>query len=130
VNAQQAPSKAGLAAEESTTPGVAAPMSRPTESAEERKQRKREEAERRNRLTPLRAAVEKCEKELDRLTRLQAEINTQLESPDLYAESAKDRLRQLTEQQGRLAREVEQVETQWLEHSERLETETRRQEPV
>jgi ATP-binding cassette subfamily F protein 3 len=118
--------KASLATEDSTAPGAAAPSSRPTESAEERKQRKREEAERRNRLTPLRSAVEKCEKELDRLTRLQAEINTQLESPEIYAESAKDRLRQLTEQQGRLAREVEQVEAQWLEHSERLETETNR----
>jgi ATP-binding cassette subfamily F protein 3 len=97
-----------------------------SESAEERKQRKREEAERRNRLTPLRAAVEKCEKELERLTRLQAEIQAQLESPDIYVEGAKDRLRQLTEQQGRLTREVEQVEAQWLEHSERLESETRR----
>ena len=97
-----------------------------SESAEERKQRKREEAERRNRLTPLRAAVDKCEKELERLTRLQAEIQAQLESPEIYAEGAKDRLRQLMEQQGRLGREVEQVEGQWLEHSERLETETRR----
>jgi len=110
-------------------PSVAKPIDAPTadksESAEERKQRKREEAERRNRLTPLRAAVEKCEKELERLTRLQADIQAQLESPEIYTEGAKDRLRQLTEQQGRLTREVQQVEAQWLEHSERLETETR-----
>jgi ATP-binding cassette subfamily F protein 3 len=96
------------------------------ETAEDRKQRKREEAEKRNRLTPLRAAVEKCEKELDRLAKLQAELQAQLESPEIYTESAKDRLRKLTEQQGRLTREVEQVEAQWLEHTERLETETRR----
>jgi ATP-binding cassette subfamily F protein 3 len=96
------------------------------ETADERKQRKREEAERRARLTPFRQAVEKCEKELERLTRLQADIQAQLESPDLYAEASKDRLRKLTEQQGRVAREVEDAEAQWLEHSERLETETRR----
>ncbi len=96
------------------------------QTAEERKQRKREEAERRNRLTPLRAAVEQCEKELERLAKQQAQLQAQLESPDLYAESAKDRLRKLTEQQGRLTREVEQVEAKWMEHSERLETETRR----
>jgi ATP-binding cassette subfamily F protein 3 len=96
------------------------------ETAEDRKQRKREEAEKRNRLTPLRAAVDKCEKELERLAKLQAEIRAQLESPDIYTEAAKDRLRKLTEQQGRLTREVEQVEAQWLEHTERLETETRR----
>jgi ATP-binding cassette subfamily F protein 3 len=97
-----------------------------SETAEERKQRKREEAERRNRLTPLRAAVEQCEKELERLTKLQAELQAQLESPDLYTEASRDKLRKLTEQQGRLAREVEQVEAKWMEHSERLETETRR----
>jgi ATP-binding cassette subfamily F protein 3 len=121
-------------AETESAPGAAAaskPESSPatgerSETAEERRQRKREEAERRNRLTPLRAAVEKCEKELERLTRLQAEIQAQLESPEIYAEGAKDRLRQLTEQQGRLSREVEQVEALWLEHSERLETEARR----
>jgi ATP-binding cassette, subfamily F, member 3 len=112
--------------------GAKAPASAATnggtgaESAEERKQRTREEAERRNRLTPLRAAVDKCEKELERLTRLQADIQAQLESPEIYTEAAKDRLRQLTEQQGRLNREVQQVEAQWLEHSERLESETRR----
>ncbi len=58
---------------------------------------------------------------------LQADIQAQLESPDIYAEGAKDRLRQLTEQQGRLAREVEEVEAPagWSTR-ERLETETRR----
>ena len=121
---EKASEKAALnrrAAEDATSNnGVSA------ETAEERKQRKREEAERRNRLTPLRAAVEKCEKELDRLAKLQAELQAQLESPEIYAESAKDRLRKLTEQQGRLTREVEQVEAQWMEHTERLESETRR----
>jgi ATP-binding cassette subfamily F protein 3 len=99
---------------------------READTAEERKQRKREEAERRNRLTPLRAVIEQCEKDLERLARQQAEIQAQLESPDLYTEGAKDRLRRLTEQQGRLSREVEQVEAKWMEHTERLETETRR----
>jgi len=121
---EKASEKAALnrrAAEDATSNnGVSA------ETAEERKQRKREEAERRNRLTPLRAAVEKCEKELDRLAKLQAELQAQLESPEIYTESAKDRLRKLTEQQGRLTREVEQVEAQWMEHTERLESETRR----
>jgi ATP-binding cassette subfamily F protein 3 len=108
---------------EAAAPGRAAGK---PESAEERKQRKREEAERRNRLTPLRAAIEKCEQELERLTKQQAGIQAQLESPEIYAESAKERLRKLTEQQGRLSREVEQLEAQWMEHTERLETETRR----
>ncbi|MEP7245523.1 MAG: ATP-binding cassette domain-containing protein [Gammaproteobacteria bacterium] len=95
------------------------------ESAESRKQRKREEAERRNRLTPLRNAIEKCERDLERLTKERAEIETALQAPDLYSESAKDRLRKLMERQGKLAREVDEVEAQWLDYSERLETEAR-----
>ena len=105
----------------------ASPSSAAAESAEARKQRKREEAERRNRLTPLKAAIDKCERELERLTKERAEIETALQSPELYAEASKDRLRQLTEKQGRLARELEQVEAQWLENSERLEAESRAQ---
>ena len=99
---------------------------REPETAESRKQRKREEAERRNRLTPLRAAVEKCERDIERLTKERAEIEAQLQSPDLYAEGAKDRLRRLTETQGRLARELADTEALWLEHTERLETESRK----
>src|SRR6185503_19094956 len=90
---------------------------RETETAESRKQRKREEAERRNRLTPLRAAVEKCEREIERLTKERAEIEAQLLSPDLYADGTKDRLRKLTETQGRITRELADAEAQWLEHS-------------
>jgi len=118
---------AGPAGDAASAEGASAePTKREVETAESRKQRKREEAERRNRLTPLRAAIEKCERELDRLSQEKADLQAQLESPDLYTEGARDRLRQLTERQGKLAREVERVEAQWLEHTERLETETRR----
>src|SRR5262249_23651081 len=107
-----------------SAPG-AAPVTAPTEAKREaetaaaRKQRKREEAERRNRLTPLRAAVEKCEREIERLTKERAEIEAQLQSPELYADGGKDRLRKLTETQGRIARELADTEAQWLEYSER-----------
>jgi ATP-binding cassette subfamily F protein 3 len=109
-----------------TSSPAESPAAIPAETAESRKQRKREEAERRNRLTPLRAAVEKCERDIERLTKERADIEAQLQSPELYAEGAKDRLRKLTETQGRLARELENVEEQWLEHSERFEVESRK----
>jgi ATP-binding cassette, subfamily F, member 3 len=99
---------------------------RETETAESRKQRKREEAERRNRLTPLRSAVERCEREIERLTKERAEIEAQLQSPDLYADGAKERLLKLTEAQGRITRELADTEAQWLEHSERFEAESRK----
>src|SRR5215469_16754338 len=46
---------------------LATPAIRESESADARKQRKREDAERRNRLSPLRAQVARCEQELERL---------------------------------------------------------------
>jgi ATP-binding cassette subfamily F protein 3 len=115
-----------LAAAPGATPVAdAVETKREAETAESRKQRKREEAERRNRLTPLRAAVEKCEREIERLTKERAEIEAQLQSPELYAEGSKERLRTLTELQGRITRELAATEAQWLEHSERLESESR-----
>lgn len=113
----------------SAAPGTDVPAAEPkreTETAESRKQRKREEAERRNRLTPLRAAVEKCERDIERLTKERADIEVQLQSPEIYAEGAKERLRKLTENQRRLARELAHTEEQWLEHTERLEEESRK----
>ena len=48
---------------------AAEPAARKPATTEARRQRKREEAERRNSLSPLRAAVAKCEAELERLAR-------------------------------------------------------------
>ena len=107
-----------------TSMSAGSPAAVPAETAESRKQRKREEAERRNRLTPLRGAVEKCERDIERLTKERADIEAELQSPEIYTDGAKDRLRKLTETQGRLARELANVEEQWLEHSERLEAES------
>jgi ATP-binding cassette subfamily F protein 3 len=98
-----------------------APARPEAESAEARRQRKREEAERRNRLSPLRAAIEKCERRLETLAAERTEIESALQAPDLYADNAKDRLRELLERQARLAREIERVEAEWLEQTERLE---------
>jgi ATP-binding cassette subfamily F protein 3 len=114
----------GNSASSSADSSTAAAKREP-ETAESRKHRKREEAERRNKLTPLRAAIEKSERDMDRLTRERAEVETALAAPDIYSDAAKDRLRKLMDQQARLTRELEQAETQWLENTERLESETR-----
>jgi ATP-binding cassette subfamily F protein 3 len=96
-----------------------------SEGAESRKQRKREEAERRNRLTPLKAKIAQCDDELSRLAARSAALQTQLAAPDIYAASSKDRLKELLAQQAQLARETERVETAWLEASEALEEQSR-----
>lgn len=94
---------------------------RETETAESRKQRKREEAERRNRLAPLRAELAKHEKELEKLTAARAKLEEQLAAPDIYSHSAKDRLRDLLAEQTRIVQELAKVETAWLEVTEQLE---------
>jgi ATP-binding cassette subfamily F protein 3 len=92
-----------------------------TETAEARKQRKRVEAERRNRLTPLKAKIAKHEEELARLAAKTAALQQELTAPDIYSAAAKDRLKALLAQQAELVRETERVEVAWLEASEELE---------
>jgi ATP-binding cassette subfamily F protein 3 len=101
--------------------GAASGSSRESPSAETRRQRKRLEAEQRNRLSPLRAAVASAERELDRLHRELSELQTALTKPELYSADGKERLRELLERQAQLARQTESAEADWLEQSERLE---------
>ncbi len=90
-------------------------------SADARKQRKREEAERRNRLSPLRSEITKLEKQMERLHAELSEIEDALASPSIYDHSAKAQLQELLHNQARLKRELESTEAAWLESSEKLE---------
>ena len=99
---------------------------RTSTNAESRKQRKREEAEARNRLAPLKAAIVKAERTLDRLGKERAELQARLAAPDLYTESHAAQLRELLGAQARLARETATAEAAWLESHERLEQEEMR----
>ncbi|MGH8149949.1 MAG: ABC-F family ATP-binding cassette domain-containing protein [Steroidobacteraceae bacterium] len=105
---------------------VSAEVPEAPDSAEARRLRRRREAEQRNRLSPLRAAVADAEKALERLHGEQAQLEAALAAPDLYADGGKPRLRELLERQARLAEETRARETAWLERSERLEAELQR----
>jgi len=104
------------------TDGVSAKAEREVESPDARKQRKRDEAARRNRLSPLKAEVENCERELERLARESAQLSAALAEPGLYAEGASERLRELLEKQTRLGREMEKAEAAWMQASTQLES--------
>jgi ATP-binding cassette, subfamily F, member 3 len=95
--------------------------------AEDRKQRKREEAERRARLSPLRAEVSKYEKQIQRLEAERATIDAQLMEPELYVEGASAKARELMQRRGEVAALLSELETAWLEVAERLEKETAQQ---
>ncbi|HEY4368101.1 MAG TPA: ATP-binding cassette domain-containing protein [Steroidobacteraceae bacterium] len=95
-----------------------------TKSAEDKKQRKREEAAQRNRLTPLRNEIARLEKEVARLEAQRATIDAALSSDTIYLESSKAKLLELLEAQTVNKRALEAAETAWLESSERLEAES------
>jgi ATP-binding cassette subfamily F protein 3 len=105
---------------------AAGPQERKAETTESRRQRKRVEAERRTRLSPLRAAIARCEGELERLARERARVQADLQAPDLYAQGAAARLGPLLEEQERLARQTEKAEAAWLESTESLELQLRK----
>jgi ATP-binding cassette, subfamily F, member 3 len=105
---------------------AAGPGERKPETTDSRRQRKREEAERRNRLSPLRAALAKCEGELERLARERTRVQSALEAPDIYTDGAKERLGKLLAEQARLARATEKAESAWLESTENLELQLRK----
>jgi ATP-binding cassette subfamily F protein 3 len=117
--AADAATSAAAHAHSSTQP-ISTPQ-RQSETPEARKQRKREAAERRNQLGPLKAQIARHESELVRLARETAAIQEQLAAADIYAPEAKQRLTQLLEKQGSMARETDRVETAWLEATEQLE---------
>jgi ATP-binding cassette, subfamily F, member 3 len=93
-------------------------------AAEDRKQRKRDDAERRKRLSPLKNQVAQLEKQMEQLHTELESIKAILAGEDIYRDDARTRLRELLEKQGQLGRRLEQLESDWLEASERLERES------
>jgi ATP-binding cassette subfamily F protein 3 len=95
----------------------------PEETNEQKKQRKRLEAERRNRLSPLRAEVARYEARIAELERRRAEVEAALSTPDIYGEQAKQQLQELLKKQTQLRRDLQVCEEAWVAASERLDAE-------
>jgi ATP-binding cassette subfamily F protein 3 len=90
-------------------------------SASARKERRRNEAEQRRRLQPLRSQVERLEKTVDKLTQQLQSLEQLLSDPALYEESAKDRLKELLLEQGRAKQALDDAEQAWMQAHEELE---------
>jgi ATP-binding cassette subfamily F protein 3 len=86
-----------------------------------KKQDRRAAAEQRQKLQPLRNEAKKAEQQMDKLTKALTGLEDKLADNALYSEQAKDKLKQLLQQQADLKTQLEQVEMQWLEASEQLE---------
>ncbi|RFA24802.1 ABC transporter ATP-binding protein [Alkalilimnicola ehrlichii] len=90
-------------------------------SAAERKEQKRQEAERRKRLAPLRKHLERLDREIANLAGTLDELEQALAEPALYESENKARLSELLARQAELKPRQEALEAEWLEKQEELE---------
>jgi ATP-binding cassette subfamily F protein 3 len=107
--------------------GGARPPGQGEHLAAARRDRRRQEAEQRKRLQPLRARIQRLESELQRLHRLQEELAAELAHPELYAAEAKADLLRLLERKRALDQAIAEAESAWVDTGEALEVEERAQ---
>jgi len=110
------PQAAAPASGAATRPGE---LPRGTPAA--RKQRKRQQAERRTALGPLKAALAEQERELERLLATRTQIERELALPPQSLDTDRKRLMELTEQQAQLSKVIQGLESSWIEAAARLE---------
>ena len=91
------------------------------ESSQDRKERKRLEAAKRQQLAPLRKRVEKLEQLLERQSVELEQFNEQLADAAIYEEQNKLQLKQLLQKQAALQQLSGDTEEQWLASVEELE---------
>jgi len=97
--------------------------------SEDRQTRRRREAEARNRLSPLRAALRDCELRLERLHGERDALEAELGDPALYGPVGADHLRALLERRQLVVRQLSETEQRWLEVAEQLEAAGRSDQP-
>jgi ATP-binding cassette subfamily F protein 3 len=86
-----------------------------------RNTRKREEAEKRSRLKPLKRELNELEEAMERLGEQQAELQAQLADNEIYSESQKQRLKSLLVEKARVDALLDDTEQAWLAVGEDLE---------
>jgi len=93
----------------------------PSERGGERKQQRRQAAEARKALQPLRTREKTLERRLGELGERRAALEQELTAPELYEPAAKDRLLKLLAEQRQLQADLDATETAWLEVCEAIE---------
>ena len=87
----------------------------------DRKEQKRLEAEKRQRLAPLRKKQQTAEKQMEILQAKLSDIEESMADTSLYEAARKDELQKLLQNQAQLKSELEESEMLWMELSEELE---------
>ena len=87
-----------------------------------RKDQRREAAEKRKQLQPLKRKVEKLEAEMDKLNQQKHLLEELLGDPELYSEGHKTKLKQILQDKAALDSRLETIEMEWMEASEEYDT--------
>jgi len=97
----------------------------PVLSTAERKEQKRQEAEARQRASaqkkPIETRIKRLEEKMAKANARKADLDAQLADPAIYAEDKKETVKAHLFEQATLARELEQLEGEWLEQQAELE---------
>lgn len=91
-------------------------------SAAGRKDQRRESAERRKQLQPLKRKVDQLEQEMNKLNQQKAKLEAYLADPESYTEANKPKLKQCLLDKTALEARLETVELEWMTLSEEYES--------
>src|SRR6266853_1813351 len=120
-----APAEGAVPLPEAKKPAVTAPPAAP---AADRRVQKRREAEERQRQSaarkPIESRIKRLEEKMAKLNGQKSAIDARLAEPAIYGEAQKDALKTLIVDQAFVARELAQLEAEWLEQQQRLEQAT------
>jgi ATP-binding cassette subfamily F protein 3 len=86
-----------------------------------RKDQRKQDAERRQRLKPLMDAVKKAEAAVEKFHQQQRDLEAQLSDSAIYAEENKEQLKKLLSQKAEIDNALEQAEVDWLTAEENLQ---------
>jgi ATP-binding cassette subfamily F protein 3 len=115
-----APTEEAVPLPEPKQPAVTPPPAAPA-----RREQKRREAEERQRQSaarkPIESRIKRLEEKMAKLNAQKAAIDAQLADPAIYGEAQKNALKTLILDQAYVARELAQLEAEWLEQQQRLE---------
>jgi ATP-binding cassette subfamily F protein 3 len=93
--------------------------------AADRREQKRKEAEERQRLAaarkPIESRIQRIEQQMAKLATQKSSIDAQLAGPAVYEEAQKETLKGLILDQAYVAKELAQLEAEWLEQQHKLE---------
>jgi ATP-binding cassette subfamily F protein 3 len=102
-------------------PAIERSASRGNEDRDSERARKRQEAEARARVAPLRAEVQRLDRQISELSSRAAAVEARLADQELYAASKRNLLTQLLAEQAALRRDLSAAEEAWLTAGEALE---------